>query len=98
MKRLLLLVVFCIGILQANTQITPTPDKLWGNLFEDVQLNRVFADNKTFVDCIPKYEPAYIMKQYLQEKKKSSFDLKAFVYQYFIIPIIPDVKVTQALL
>ena len=41
----------------------PTPDKLYGPLFKEIQLKRVFADNKTFVDCTPKYSPETILKK-----------------------------------
>jgi len=97
MTKLLLLLTLCIGAIQAQTQVTPTPDKLWGDLFKDVQLKRVLTDNKTFVDCTPKYEPSYILQQYAQQKTKPSFDLKAFVQQHFSIPEVPNVKVTQGL-
>jgi alpha,alpha-trehalase len=97
MTKLFLLLAFCIGIVQAHTQVTPTPDKLWGDLFKQVQLTRVFSDNKTFVDCTPKSEPSYILKEYAAQKAKDSFDLKAFVHQHFNIPVAPDVKVTSGL-
>jgi alpha,alpha-trehalase len=97
MIKLLLLLAFCVGTIQASTQTTPTPDKLWGDLFKEVQLKRVFADNKTFVDCTPKFEPSYIMEQYAQEKTKASFDLKAFIERHFSVPVMPNVKVTQGL-
>lgn len=63
-----------------------SPDQLFGNLFRDVQLGRIFADSKTFVDCVPKLAPAALVNLYEYEKDKPDFDLKAFVYQYFIVP------------
>ncbi len=55
-------------------------------LFEDVQMNKVFADGKTFVDCIPKENTELILQQYLFHKDDVSFDLKKFVHQHFEIP------------
>ncbi len=57
-----------------------------GELFADVQLTPVFPDSKTFVDCIPKYSPNTILKQYRKQKKQADFDLAVFVRQHFIIP------------
>tara|TARA_R110002051_G_scaffold65839_3_gene119500 strand:+ start:16268 stop:16516 length:249 start_codon:yes stop_codon:yes gene_type:complete len=41
-----------------------TPDELLGDLFPQVQLNQVFADGKTFVDCIAKYPYKDIKAKY----------------------------------
>ncbi|GAB3575053.1 alpha,alpha-trehalase [Spirosoma luteolum] len=65
------------------------PDELFGPLFEAVQLNRVFSDSKTFADCTPKQPVATIMSQYEQARQRSDFNLKAFVDQYFTLPIKP---------
>ncbi|ANE49181.1 alpha,alpha-trehalase TreA [Flavisolibacter tropicus] len=97
MTKLFLLLAFFVGTLEAYAQVTPTPDKLWGDLFKQVQLTRVFPDNKTFVDCTPKSEPSSIMKAYAAQKANESFDLKAFVHQHFNIPVPPNVKVTPGL-
>ena len=55
-------------------------------LFHDVQLQKVFADGKTFVDCSPKINPEEILQRYLQQKDKAGFDLKAFVLEHFHLP------------
>lgn len=55
-------------------------------LFEDVQMNKVFADGKTFVDCTPKQDTDAILHAYLQKKGKDDFDLKRFVMEYFEMP------------
>jgi alpha,alpha-trehalase len=71
---------------QAVTEIE-TPIELYGELFEDVQMQRVFPDGKTFVDALPKNEtPAAITKRYREEKGQPGFDLAAFVNRHFIIP------------
>jgi alpha,alpha-trehalase len=56
-------------------------------LFQDVQMQRVFCDSKTFVDALPKDDtPAAIAERYRQEKGRPGFDLTAFVNRHFTIP------------
>lgn len=68
-----------------------TPDILYGVLFEDVQMAKIFPDNKTFVDCVPKRKPADIVKDYLAIKNNPAikFSLKMFVEENFIVPAKP---------
>ncbi len=55
-------------------------------LFEAVQMSAVFADGKTFVDCVPKEPTAAILKRYLQQKDNPGFELKEFVLSCFELP------------
>lgn len=55
-------------------------------LFSDVQLLPVFADGKTFVDCIPKKNTQDILDDYLRERENAGFDLKEFVKTHFELP------------
>lgn len=57
-----------------------------GELFEKVQLQKIFPDSKTFVDCTPKFELAYILQRYEEQKKEPGFNLSFFVHEYFIEP------------
>jgi alpha,alpha-trehalase len=66
------------------------PDKIYGKLFVDVQMNRVFADGKTFVDCIPKRKPADIVADYETMKGVPGFNLKKFVLENFDLPPAPN--------
>ncbi len=66
------------------------PDELFGELFRRVQMERVFADGKTFVDMVPKAEPSEIMAAYTAAKDLPGFNLKAFVDQYFAPPAQPE--------
>ena len=50
------------------------PDELFGELFRRVQMERIFADGKTFVDMIPKEPAADILRAYEAEKGKAGFD------------------------
>jgi alpha,alpha-trehalase len=56
-------------------------------LFEDVQMNRVLPDGKTFVDCLPKDLPEKINAAYLSQKDKPGFDLQQFVLSHFDLPV-----------
>ncbi|HEY0068237.1 MAG TPA: hypothetical protein VGB46_12760 [Flavisolibacter sp.] len=40
MKRILLAVLCLPTMVSAQKQVTPTPDKLWGELFAAVQITR----------------------------------------------------------
>lgn len=69
-----------------NAQQQKTPRQLFPGLFESVQSSDIFPDNKTFVDCTPKYPPSQIMKAYNEQLGKTGFDLKEFVVANFTIP------------
>ena len=66
------------------------PDQLFGELFRRVQMERVFADGKTFVDMVPKASVSEIMDAYAAAKGKPGFNLKAFTEQYFAPPMAPE--------
>jgi alpha,alpha-trehalase len=97
MRRIIFFLIITALAYKGRTQIVSTPDKSWGNLFKEVQLKRVFADNKTFVDCTPKFKPSAILKKYEEQKTKTDFDLKNFVLENFNLPPSPEAKVTQGL-
>ena len=63
-----------------------SPDELYKQLFDAVQMERIFPDSKTFVDCIPKEPASEILYKYYQSYKKESFDLWKFVKANFIFP------------
>lgn len=71
-----------------NETLLP-PDELYGELFRQVQLTRIFPDTKTFVDCIPKRTPQEILQIYQHEKNSSNFNLSAFVHEHFQLPDSP---------
>ena len=74
----------------AQSPQTPlTPDQLYGGLFTAVQMQRVFDDGKTFVDCIPKRSAAEIVSDYAVQKNKAGFKLKTFVLANFTLPPAP---------
>ena len=57
-----------------------------GHLFEQVQMNSVFEDGKTFPDCMPKLPLSKIVAQYEELKDTPDFDLKSFVLANFDLP------------
>lgn len=59
------------------------PESRPDDLFEAVQMNQVFSDQKKFVDCIPKIEPDSIRKIYRRQQERRDFDLRQFVDQYY---------------
>jgi len=79
-----LMILFCITT-PAVAEVD-TPSHLFGQLFVDVQMQRVFPDGKTFVDALPNDAPAAIVQRYEEERGKPGFDLSAFVHRNFTVP------------
>ncbi|WP_114947918.1 alpha,alpha-trehalase TreF [Microvirga calopogonii] len=81
-----------IGLMIALYLATPavaevdTPSHLFGQLFVDVQMQRVFPDGKTFVDALPNDAPVAIVQRYEEERGRPGFDLSTFVHQNFTVP------------
>jgi alpha,alpha-trehalase len=59
---------------------------LLGELFEQVQLQNIFPDGKTFVDCTPRSKLSFIHQKYKEQKSEEGFNLSAFVNENFILP------------
>lgn len=57
-----------------------------GELFEEVQMQNILGDGKTFPDCIPNRPLAEINASYLLQKNSTAFDLKEFVAYNFTLP------------
>jgi len=94
MKKLFYFLLSVIFIHSVSAQIkVQTPDQVYGELFKDIQMSRVFPDGKTFVDCVPKRSPVEILKDYLSLKNNSTkeFSLEKFVKENFDLPPAPPV-------
>lgn len=91
MKKMSLLVILQLLLLFTFAQLPKTPDQIYGQLFVDVQMSRIFPDNKTFVDCVPKRNPKAIVADYLKAKHNPAlrFSLQRFVEENFEIPVSP---------
>jgi alpha,alpha-trehalase len=89
-KNGLLLFSVIVITMKSSAQKIQTPDLIYGPLFTDVQMARIFPDNKTFVDCTPKRKPKEIVADYLKVKNNPAirFSLKMFVEENFNLP--PD--------
>lgn len=63
-----------------------SPEKVFLDLFERVQCSDIFADSKTFPDCISHGTVGSILEEWKEHKKEAGFDLKAFVERHFRLP------------
>lgn len=83
-----------LACLELSAQEVRTPDQIYGELFRDVQMSKIFPDGKTFVDCVPKRTPREIVKDYLAAKNNPAlrFSLKLFVEENFELPRTPQLN------
>jgi alpha,alpha-trehalase len=72
--------------LAAQVDHVATPAEIYGELFERVQLERVYPDSKTFVDALPNRPPEQVMAEYREASKRADFDLRKFVGERFSPP------------
>jgi alpha,alpha-trehalase len=88
MRHLPLLLLTLLATMCSFAQPVAPPDKIYQELFTDVQLSRIFPDSKTFVDCVPRRDPEAILADYRAVKNNPAvrFSLKLFVEENFIIP------------
>lgn len=93
MKHFLFICLIGLLTLTAVSQNSALPpDKIYGKLFTEVQMQQVFSDSKTFVDCIPHKNPTEIMADYesLKNDAASKFSLNQFVKINFSLPENPQ--------
>lgn len=64
-------------------KVKPSPDEILGELFIDVQKNRIYNDGKTFVDLIPRKRAKQIKEEYLLARQDPQFNLEEFVNRHF---------------
>lgn len=75
------------SVLAAEAQTAPpSPDVLLGPLFSDVQSAKLFPDQKTFADAVPKGDPLMILADYRMQRNQTRFDLGHFVDVNFVLP------------
>lgn len=88
MSRAFISVFYCFIFCFCSAQTVRTPDQIYGPLFVDVQAARIFPDSKTFVDCVPRRDPAAIVGDYVRAKSNPAlrFSLKLFVASNFVLP------------
>ena len=62
------------------------PQALFGDLYADVELQRIFPDSKEFADATPKSPPADILALYDGQKPLAPEALRRFVVEHFDLP------------
>ncbi len=62
------------------------PDIRLGPLYHAVQSAKLFPDQKTFADAVPKYNPTSILADWQMQKSQRNFDLRHFVNTNFTLP------------
>jgi len=62
------------------------PDITLGPLFKAVQAAKLFPDQKTFADALPKTSPSLILADWQMQRKQRNFDLRRFVETNFTLP------------
>jgi alpha,alpha-trehalase len=63
-----------------------TPAEIYDELFERVQLERVYPDSKSFVDALPVKAPEQVLADYRAARGRPDFDLPKFVASHFTPP------------
>ncbi|WP_026899085.1 alpha,alpha-trehalase TreF [Daejeonella oryzae] len=91
MRKLTLFLLFIFIGSELFSQTVKTPDEIYGELFRDVQMQQVFSDGKSFVDCVPRRDPSAIMADYRKIKANPAvkFSLKLFIDSNFTLPANP---------
>lgn len=83
----------CLAVSQHNNANPPPilpPDQTLGSLFAAVQQAKIFPDQKTFADAVPKFDPQQIVAQWQQKKVQDQFNLANFVAENFTLPANQD--------
>jgi alpha,alpha-trehalase len=83
---ILLLAVFPGTFTSAQTLSradTVPPSIEYGELYQEVELQPVFPDSKTFPDMIPDAAPGKILADYEASRHRPGFDLRYFVARHF---------------
>src|ERR1700735_243792 len=62
------------------------PQVLFGDLYADVELERVFSAGEEFADATAKSPPAEILALYHSQKPNSLEGLKRFIFTHFDLP------------
>jgi alpha,alpha-trehalase len=84
-SRVMVALIVALVIATVAVAQDETPSQLYGQLFEDAQMQRVFPDGKTFVDAVPHDAPAIVMRRYQNERRTPGFDLAAFIQRNFTV-------------
>ncbi len=91
MKRLAGFLLLIVTTLLSFGQpiVTTPPDKIYGKLFVDVQMNKVFPDGRPSSIVSPNGNRPEIIADYEAQKETTGFDLKKYVLDNFDVPAGP---------
>lgn len=64
-------------------RVGKSPDEALGELFNQVQKNKLYDDGKTFTDLVPRGRMRAIQREYMLAKKDPNFDLREFINRHF---------------
>ena len=64
----------------------PYPEEVYGPMFGEIQMMKLYPDSKTFADATPKYDVDKIILEFRKRKNDPDFDAKAFVEEHWEIP------------
>ena len=67
------------------------------DLLHLVQMQEIFSDGKTFVDCVPKFDEVEIVKKFESLKAEPGFDLHKFISEYYDLPEKIEINYTSNL-
>jgi alpha,alpha-trehalase len=81
-----LLALFIFSCNNVTKKEYQDPQKLWGQLYKDVEQAKLFENPKEFWDAAPLGKPESILKHYDSEKVKEGFNLKTFIQENFTVP------------
>lgn len=71
-----------------QSETPQSPDVMLGQLYIDVQTAKLYPDQKTFADALPRRSPADIIADYQNKRLRKKFNLRHFVDKNFVFP--PD--------
>jgi alpha,alpha-trehalase len=87
MRNSLLLITIMIMLASCKDQEKKLPVDFYAtDLFKAVQLQSIFPDSKTFVDCTPKKPIEEVLEEYERVKTNPDFNLRNFVEEHFYLP------------
>lgn len=95
MKNLLILLLAILGIGCASEEKFPDnnkmdkypyPEEIYGSMFGEIHMMKLYPDSKTFTDAIPKIDVDEIKLEFRKRKNDPDFDGKAFVEEYWDVP------------
>ncbi|UVK77855.1 MAG: periplasmic trehalase [Sodalis sp. Fse] len=71
---------------KGNNNPPQSPDIMLGQLYIDVQTAKLYSDQKTFADAVPRRAPAAIIADYQNKRLRKNFILRHFIDKNFIFP------------